>query len=81
MVERPAKYPGSSGCRNFKDVESDLKAVRVPNYAISKGGLTEECSKSRPITKEWDSCTPVWHFFGWDIITNSGRDSDGRIWA
>lgn len=27
MCERPAKYPGSSGCRNFKDVESDLKAV------------------------------------------------------
>lgn len=41
MVERPARYPGSSGCRNFKDVESDLKAVRVSNYAISKGGLTE----------------------------------------
>lgn len=31
MVERPAKYPGSSGCRNFKDVESDLKAVNVPD--------------------------------------------------
>jgi 5-oxoprolinase (ATP-hydrolysing) len=30
MCERPAKYPGSSGCRNFKDVESDLKAVRSP---------------------------------------------------
>ena len=29
MVERPAKYPGSSGCRNFRDVESDLKAVRA----------------------------------------------------
>ena len=27
MVERPAKYPGSSGCRNIRDVESDLKAV------------------------------------------------------
>lgn len=27
MVDSPAKYPGSSGCRNFKDVESDLKAV------------------------------------------------------
>jgi 5-oxoprolinase (ATP-hydrolysing) len=27
MCERPAKYPGSSGCRNFKDVESDLRAV------------------------------------------------------
>lgn len=27
MVERPARYEGCSGCRNFKDVESDLKAV------------------------------------------------------
>jgi 5-oxoprolinase (ATP-hydrolysing) len=27
MVEKPSKYPGSSGCRNIKDVESDLKAV------------------------------------------------------
>ena len=29
MVDRPAKYEGSSGCRNFKDVESDLKAVSL----------------------------------------------------
>ena len=27
MVDEPAKYPGSSGCRNIRDVESDLKAV------------------------------------------------------
>jgi 5-oxoprolinase (ATP-hydrolysing) len=27
MVDKPAKYPGSSGCRNIRDVESDLKAV------------------------------------------------------
>jgi hypothetical protein len=27
MVDRPASYPGNSGCRNFRDVESDLKAV------------------------------------------------------
>lgn len=27
MVDRPARYEGGSGCRNFKDVESDLKAV------------------------------------------------------
>ena len=29
MVDEPAKYPGSSGCRNIRDVESDLKAVRL----------------------------------------------------
>ena len=29
MIEKPARYPGSSGCRNIRDVESDLKAVRV----------------------------------------------------
>jgi len=28
MVTKPAQYPGSSGCRNIRDVESDLKAVR-----------------------------------------------------
>lgn len=27
MVEEPAKWTGSSGCRNIRDVESDLKAV------------------------------------------------------
>lgn len=28
MIDEPGKYPGSSGCRNIRDVESDLKAVR-----------------------------------------------------
>ncbi|KAH7890442.1 Hydantoinase B/oxoprolinase [Phlebopus sp. FC_14] len=32
MVEKPAQYPGSSGCRNIKDVESDLKAQIAANY-------------------------------------------------
>lgn len=32
MLEEPAKYPGSSGCRNIRDVESDLKAVRASLY-------------------------------------------------
>ena len=27
MIDEPAQYPGSSGCRNLRDVESDLKAV------------------------------------------------------
>jgi 5-oxoprolinase (ATP-hydrolysing) len=27
MVDKPSQYPGSSGCRNIRDVESDLKAV------------------------------------------------------
>ena len=35
MIEIPASYPGSSGCRNIRDVESDLKAVRsLTNYVI-----------------------------------------------
>lgn len=29
MVDKPARYPGSSGCRNIRDVESDLKAVSL----------------------------------------------------
>ncbi|KAF8519766.1 Hydantoinase B/oxoprolinase [Hysterangium stoloniferum] len=32
MVERPAKFEGCSGCRNFKDVESDLKAQIAANH-------------------------------------------------
>jgi 5-oxoprolinase (ATP-hydrolysing) len=27
LVEEPAKYPGCSGCRDYKSVESDIKAV------------------------------------------------------
>ncbi|TFY54617.1 hypothetical protein EVJ58_g8756 [Rhodofomes roseus] len=32
MVHKPAQYPGSSGCRNIKDVESDLKAQIAANH-------------------------------------------------
>ncbi|KAF8823396.1 hypothetical protein HHX47_DHR10000241 [Lentinula edodes] len=32
MVEQPSKYPGSSGCRNIRDVESDLKAQIAANH-------------------------------------------------
>ncbi|KAG8899494.1 hypothetical protein FRC01_010495 [Tulasnella sp. 417] len=32
LVERPAKYPGCSGCRNIRDVESDLKAQIAANH-------------------------------------------------
>ncbi|KJA21757.1 hypothetical protein HYPSUDRAFT_41602 [Hypholoma sublateritium FD-334 SS-4] len=32
MVDRPSQYPGSSGCRNIRDVESDLKAQIAANH-------------------------------------------------
>ncbi|KAH9067927.1 Hydantoinase B/oxoprolinase [Lactarius vividus] len=32
MVDKPARYPGSSGCRNIRDVESDLKAQIAANH-------------------------------------------------
>ncbi|TFK50439.1 Hydantoinase B/oxoprolinase [Heliocybe sulcata] len=32
MCEKPAQYPGSSGCRNINDVESDLKAQISANH-------------------------------------------------
>jgi len=42
MVEKPARYEGCSGCRNFKDVESDLKAVRIacnfPAFSFNRTG-------------------------------------------
>ncbi|WVF66074.1 hypothetical protein IAT40_000813 [Kwoniella sp. CBS 6097] len=31
MVVEPAQYPGCSGCRNFRDVESDVKAQIAAN--------------------------------------------------
>ena len=34
MVDKPARYPGSSGCRNIRDVESDLKAVSRSNREL-----------------------------------------------
>ncbi|KAF5309991.1 hypothetical protein D9619_010403 [Psilocybe cf. subviscida] len=32
MVTKPSQYPGSSGCRNIRDVESDLKAQIAANH-------------------------------------------------
>jgi 5-oxoprolinase (ATP-hydrolysing) len=32
MCDEPAKYPGASGCRNIRDVESDLKAQIAANH-------------------------------------------------
>ncbi|KAM6494964.1 Hydantoinase B/oxoprolinase [Amanita muscaria] len=32
MIEKPSQYPGCSGCRNIRDVESDLKAQIAANY-------------------------------------------------
>ncbi|ETW75180.1 hypothetical protein HETIRDRAFT_56693 [Heterobasidion irregulare TC 32-1] len=32
MLDKPAQYPGSSGCRNIRDVESDLKAQIAANH-------------------------------------------------
>ena len=31
MIDEPSRYIGSSGCRNLRDVESDLKAVGAPS--------------------------------------------------
>jgi 5-oxoprolinase (ATP-hydrolysing) len=43
MIEIPARYPGSSGCRNIRDVESDLKAVRsLPEYVISSSFVQQQ---------------------------------------
>lgn len=49
-MERPAKYPGSSGCRNFKDVESDLKAVSAREWCHHESALTERdvANRSQP---------------------------------
>lgn len=41
MVDEPAQYPGSSGCRNIRDVESDLKAVGI----CASGGKCMVCRR------------------------------------
>lgn len=57
MVEKPSQYPGSSGCRNIRDVESDLKAVS-PIVTSSRGLVLTfnqaNCGKSQRNTV--DSC-------------------------
>jgi N-methylhydantoinase B/oxoprolinase/acetone carboxylase alpha subunit len=58
MVDKPSQYPGSSGCRNIRDVESDLKAVCHSKLATSflpSSGL----SKSQPIIRVYSSYTRV----------------------
>ena len=47
MVTKPAQYAGSSGCRNLRDVESDLKAQIAANH---KGIQLIQQSTSPPIT-------------------------------
>jgi 5-oxoprolinase (ATP-hydrolysing) len=42
MIDKPAQYPGSSGCRNIRDVESDLKAVCTIVIFLSDGAFTLE---------------------------------------
>lgn len=49
MVMRPAQYEGSSGCRCFRDVESDLRAVRRPSLITPS--LMLPCSKLPQITR------------------------------
>jgi N-methylhydantoinase B/oxoprolinase/acetone carboxylase alpha subunit len=34
MVDKPSQYPGNSGCRNIRDVESDLKAVSNHHFCV-----------------------------------------------
>jgi len=45
MVEKPSQYPGSSGCRNIRDVESDLKAVSISSDLVIYIPEITLCSK------------------------------------
>lgn len=47
MVDKPSQYPGSSGCRNIRDVESDLKAVGFANPPIMPLMLNEDLANCR----------------------------------
>ena len=57
LVKKPAQYPGSSGCRNIRDVESDLKAVS--RFSCEIPILSSFTSKSQLITKEFNLYMPV----------------------
>ena len=54
LVEVPAKFPGGSGCRNYRDVESDIKAVRSvfsssdPDIARETCKLMEIANRRQP---------------------------------
>jgi N-methylhydantoinase B/oxoprolinase/acetone carboxylase alpha subunit len=61
MVDKPSQYPGSSGCRNIRDVESDLKAVRSFNYIVlfdNHLGLAN-CSQSQRSTTHPSECVSL----------------------
>lgn len=53
MVNKPAQYPGSSGCRNFRDVESDLKAVSLLYTLYLRLLIVRFSSKYPRIIKEF----------------------------
>ena len=57
MVEKPAQYPGSSGCRNIRDVESDLKAVRATVRA-SGWMVSERCLLANRCQLQGDAVDP-----------------------
>ena len=51
MVNKPAQYPGSSGCRNIRDVESDLKAVCIETFEVPSHYIHLPLSKLQRITR------------------------------
>lgn len=51
MLEKPAAYPGCSGCRNIRDVESDLKAVSGVSLISKLTPDEPSFSKLRRITR------------------------------
>ncbi len=59
MIDKPAMYPGSSGCRNIRDVESDLKAVSQIVFICTFEFLRNVSSKLLPTTKEFNYFTKV----------------------
>lgn len=78
MVEKPSQYPGSSGCRNIRDVESDLKAVS-PIVTSSRGLVLTfnqaNCGKSQRNTV--DSCQYAIFFYSLSLPNYS---SSTQLW-
>lgn len=56
MIEIPASYPGSSGCRNIRDVESDLKAVGPLAQYITPQLIYPAANRGEPQGRPADPC-------------------------
>lgn len=79
LVEKPSKYPGCSGCRNIRDVESDLKAVGRSCYSMVTPVFIFPNSKLRRTIRELVLSTLVSRHLDLDSYSLTKFVSDLRV--